>query len=152
MNMTRTDISERQHWMSVLAQAQSEKLLELSNAYIDAEMFDSIRPPETGLTQIRARAGGTGSQFNFGDMTFTRCMVRYRDDIFGHSYIAGRNKTQALRAAQMDALLQTREYKEELLRQVIEPLAETQQARQQARAEEAATTKVDFFTLVRGED
>ena len=35
---------------------------------------------------------------------------------------------------------------------ILDPLSEAETARQTARAARAAATKVDFFTLVRGED
>ena len=36
--------------------------------------------------------------------------------------------------------------------QVLDPLAKAEQTARSARAAKAAATKVDFFTLVRGED
>jgi alpha-D-ribose 1-methylphosphonate 5-triphosphate synthase subunit PhnG len=38
------------------------------------------------------------------------------------------------------------------MRMVVEPLAAMKQEQQQLRAKEVATSKVDFFTMVRGED
>jgi alpha-D-ribose 1-methylphosphonate 5-triphosphate synthase subunit PhnG len=39
-----------------------------------------------------------------------------------------------------------------LRRDVLEPLMRDESGRRRARAEKAAATKVEFFTLVRGED
>ncbi len=33
-------------------------------------------PPRPGMTLVRGRMGGTGSPFNLGEMTVTRCVVR----------------------------------------------------------------------------
>lgn len=70
----------------------------------------------------------------------------------GYSYLRGRNKAQAELAAVIDGLLQTQSHHEQLMRMVIEPLAAMKQEQQQLRAKEVATSKVDFFTMVRGED
>ncbi|WP_432696417.1 phosphonate C-P lyase system protein PhnG [Marinobacterium sp. YM272] len=147
-----TAIEQRQHWMSVLAKAPVEVLLELSEEAIKEVSFELIRAPEIGLTQVRARMGNKGERFNLGDMTLTRCVVRSSLDTVGYSYIAGRNKTHALRAAQLDALLQDPQMGETLIARVIQPIESMlSKARSQKRRETDAT-RVDFFTLVRGED
>ena len=80
-------------------------------------------------------------------------------DVYGYSYIAGRNKPHAELCAVLDALLQHSTVKgkpaglnELLLKTVIHPLAAIQQERRQLRAGAITASKVDFFTLVRGED
>jgi alpha-D-ribose 1-methylphosphonate 5-triphosphate synthase subunit PhnG len=69
----------------------------------------------------------------------------------GHAYVQGRNKDHARRAAVLDALLQT-EAINEVTARVLAPLAEAESAQRTARASKAAATKVEFFTMVRGED
>ena len=95
--------------------------------------------------------GGTGSPFNLGEMSVTRCVVRLTDGRTGYSYVAGRDKQHAELAALADAHLQGVEQPYWLSR-LIEPLAAAQQLQQAAKAAETATTQVEFFTLVRGED
>ncbi|ANG63785.1 phosphonate C-P lyase system protein PhnG [Marinobacterium aestuarii] len=141
----------RQHWMSILARAPRAQLCALYRPEPDTE-FELIRAPETGLTQVRARSGGTGAQFNLGDMTLTRCVVRSPAGHLGYAFVAGRDRQQARLAAELDALLQESARQTQLLSDVIEPLARQQRAARSARAAEADSTKVDFFTLVRGED
>jgi alpha-D-ribose 1-methylphosphonate 5-triphosphate synthase subunit PhnG len=51
----------------------------------------------------------------------------------------------------IDALLQVSGMEELLHKRVIAPLAASQQARREQRAREIASSRVDFFTLVRGE-
>ena len=51
----------------------------------------------------------------------------------------------------IDALMQGTEA-ERIRSMILDPLSEAETARQTARAARAAATKVDFFTLVRGED
>ena len=67
---------------------------------------DMIRPPETGLVMLRGRIGGTGSAFNLGEATVTRCAVRTVRGHEGHAYVMGRNHGHAKLAAVCDALLQ----------------------------------------------
>ena len=55
-------------------------------------------------------------------------------------------------AAKLDALLQREEQRESLLATVIEPLHELQVRRRLERSRKAASTKVEFFTMVRGEN
>ena len=100
---------------------------------------------------VRGRAGGTGAAFNLGEMTVTRCALRLESGEVGHSYVQGRSKSHAERAAIVDALMQgTRA--EHVRTQVLEPLQAEEDCRKKTRSAKAAATKVDFFTMVRGED
>lgn len=152
---------QRQQWMSILAKAPVDQLVTLSEPFLkdfldDAEPESSavkvIRAPEIGLTQVRARMGGTGAQFNVGDVTMTRCVVQINAREYGHSYVLGRDKKHALIAAKLDALLQNQDCYEPIYSKVISPLTQLLKAQQQAKQAASAATKVDFFTLVRGED
>lgn len=142
-------IATRQRWMGVLARAGSQ-LVAYESALKEAE-YRLIRAPEVGMTLVRGRMGGTGSPFNLGEMSVTRCVVRLADGRTGYSYVAGRDKQHAELAALADAHLQGAEQQHWLSR-LIEPLAAAQQTLQAAKAAETATTQVEFFTLVRGED
>jgi alpha-D-ribose 1-methylphosphonate 5-triphosphate synthase subunit PhnG len=84
-------------------------------------------------------------------MSVTRCSVRLTDGTVGHAWVQGRDKDHARRAAVVDALMQT-DAAQEIQRQVLAPLVATARQKRAARAEKAAGTKVDFFTMVRGED
>ncbi len=100
---------------------------------------------------VRGRVGGTGAAFNLGEMTVTRASVRLETGEVGHAWVQGRDKAHALRAAAVDALMQT-DRAAELAEQVLRPLETEAQAARATRAAKAAGTKVDFFTMVRGED
>jgi alpha-D-ribose 1-methylphosphonate 5-triphosphate synthase subunit PhnG len=113
---------------------------------------DMIRPPETGLVMLRGRMGGTGSAFNLGEATVTRCAVRTAEGHEGHAYIMGRNHDHAKIAAVCDALLQDENYRAKVEDLVLQPLKKLLEERRSLAAHKAAATKVDFFTLVRGED
>ena len=99
---------------------------------------------------LRGRAGGTGRRFNLGEMTVTRCAIRLKDGAIGHGYVQGRDKRKAFLVAGLDALLQN-DADGRLRRSLIEPLAAEQAAQRDAVRARAAATRVEFFTLVRGE-
>lgn len=139
---------ERQVWMGVLARAKPDRLAELLP---ELPPHDLLRAPEIGAVMVRGRIGGTGQPFNLGEMTMTRCALRLRTGAVGHAHVQGRDKAHALRAAVLDALLQT-DQAEVLRAAVLAPLETEEQARRAARAAKAAATRVEFFTLVRGED
>jgi len=138
--------------MSVLAKADPEALDDLVSGLPDVPGYEFLRRPEPGSVMVRGRTGGTGSPFNLGEMTVTRCAVRLANGVVGHAYVQGRNVRHAESAAVMDALLQDPERSETLGAEVIEPLAAAFESTRVLRARKAAATRVDFFTLVRGEN
>ena len=117
-------IAARQRWMGVLARARREELDAHADALRDAD-YHLLRAAETGMTLVRGRMGGTGSPFNLGEMTVTRCVVRLGDGRTGYSYVAGRDKRHAELAALADAHLQGADAAAWQAR-LIEPLARTQ--------------------------
>jgi len=141
----------RQHWMSVLALASRDELERGWSNLSARPTYRRLRGPEVGLVMVRARAGGTGTRFNLGEMTVTRCSVELEDGTTGHAYAGGRDRRHAELSAVFDALLQSDDGGD-LQRTLVEPLAHAQQARRQAAAARAAASRVEFFTMVRGED
>lgn len=138
----------RRGWMGLLARAPAERLAALMP---DLPAHDLLRRPEIGAVMVRGRTGATGAPFNLGEMSVTRCSVRLEGGAVGHAHVQGRDKSHALRAAVADALLQT-EAAPALRAAVLEPLAAEETERRALRARKAAATKVEFFTMVRGED
>jgi alpha-D-ribose 1-methylphosphonate 5-triphosphate synthase subunit PhnG len=116
----------------------------------DAE-YQLIRAPEIGMTLVRGRMGGTGAPFNLGEMSVTRCVVRLADGRTGFSYLAGRDKPRAELTALADAHLQGPQ-QQHWLNELIEPLASNLARRRTEQDAQTAASKVEFFTLVRGED
>lgn len=149
-DFTATD-EARKGWMGLMAKAPETRLPELLDAAILRPEFTWLRTPEVGSVMVRGRAGGTGAPFNLGEMTVTRCALRLHSGEVGHAYIQGRNKADAEAAALVDALMQT-DLHTTLQEQVLAPLAAERAEAGSARRAKAAATKVDFFTLVRGED
>lgn len=141
----------RAAWMRILSlSAWSD--LEAQAQDLSATPHDLLRAPETGLVMLRGRMGATGAPFNLGEATVTRCAVRLPEGVEGHGYVMGRNAPHARLAALCDALLQREETRETVSRQVIAPLAARLSAGHAEASEKAAATKVDFFTMVRGDD
>lgn len=140
--------TERKGWMATLAKAPPARLAELMPDFVSHAL---LRAPETGAVMVRGRTGGTGAPFNLGEMTVTRCSVRLGCGAVGHAWVQGRDKAHATRAAVADALLQT-EAAPRIRAEVLDVLGAEAEAALAARAGKAAATKVDFFTLVRGED
>ena len=146
------DTSTRQHWMAVLAHSQPAALAARMNALSLTPDYDTLRAPEIGLVQIQARMGGTGERFFAGDATLTRAAIRLNSGTLGYSYVLGRDKAHAERCAVIDALLQEQPYFQTLMETLITPLEADRAARIAARQAEVNTSRVDFFTLVRGDN
>ncbi|HPD91545.1 MAG: phosphonate C-P lyase system protein PhnG [Rhodobacter sp.] len=143
-----TQIFDRPAAMGLLARALPERLAALLP---DLPAHAVLRGPEIGAVMVRGRQGGTGAPFNLGEMTVTRCTVRLDDGAIGHAHVQGRDKDHARRAAVVDALLQGAQA-DSVTRDVLAPLGAEEAARREDRARKAAATRVEFFTMVRGED
>lgn len=142
----------RRAMMAVLARAPAADLKRLwETAALGAEA-ETLRGPETGLVTVRGRIGGGGSPFNVGEATVTRATVRLATGEVGHAYSLGRDREKARLSATIDALWQRADTRDAVEAAVIAPLAAALEASDARREAETAATKVDFFTMVRGED
>ncbi|MDF1855544.1 phosphonate C-P lyase system protein PhnG [Pseudooceanicola sp.] len=142
---------QRKAWMSLLAKAPAADLARLWAGYDAAPAFTWLRPPEIGMVMVRGRAGAIGAAFNLGEMSVTRCSLKLASGEVGHAYVQGRDTAKAQNAAVIDALMQT-EAAPRLRTAVLMPLQAGLAAAADARAGKAAATKVEFFTMVRGEN
>ena len=145
------DHAPRQHWLGLMAKAPKGRVATLLDQTMTRPAFTWLRAPEVGSTMVRARAGATGSPFNLGEVTVTRCALTLATGEVGHAYIQGRSKDDAEAVAVVDALMQTTAATT-LQVQVLDVIEAEQTAKRDTRAAKAAATKVDFFTMVRGED
>jgi len=141
----------RKAWMSLMARAPEGRVSALLDRAAPRPAFTWLRAPEVGSAMVRGRAGGTGAPFNLGEMTVTRCALTLDSGETGHAYVQGRRKADAEAAALVDALMQT-DAAGDLHSKVLDPLEAEATARTSTRAAKAAATKVDFFTMVRGDD
>lgn len=147
-----TSTSSRQEWMALLALADEASLQSAWEKLGDRPEYQLVRGPETGLVMVRGRAGNTGVRFNLGEMTVTRCSVSLLAGIVGHAWTLGCGHGHARLAAVFDALLQVPERMDELQRVLIGPLRAARDEYLVRRRAEVEPTRVDFFTLVRGDE
>ena len=144
--------ARRAAWMRVLALAEPAALEQAVKALGPLPAHHPLRAPESGMAMVRARSGGTGAQFNLGEMSVTRCAVTLDGGAMGVAYVQGRGRRHAEQAAVLDALLQQDDWHDRIQAEVITPLAQAHSERAQRQAHVAAQTQVEFFTMVRGED
>ncbi len=138
---------ERREWMGILARAPLE-LLERWHAGAGPPAHRWLRRPETGLVMVRGRAGGSGEQFNLGEMTVTRCALRLESGESGVAYVQGRSHRKAALAALADALLQSASG-ESVLRNLLSPVRAVLEEERATMQRKAQATRVEFFTLAR---
>ncbi|WP_158773387.1 phosphonate C-P lyase system protein PhnG [Cobetia sp. L2A1] len=115
-----------------------------------------VRGPDIGMAMVRGRMGGSGNAFNLGEMTLTRVSVALDDGTssggtLGHGWIAGRDREHAELIAVIDACAREARWSRQIDDALIAPLTQRLAAEHDAQSQQAAATRVDFFTLVRGE-
>src|SRR5437868_3186923 len=112
---------------------------------------ENLREPENGLVMVRGRIGGDGSAFNLGEATVSRAAVRLATGEVGFGYTLGRDGEKARLIALCDAMVQSDQFAGLVEAKVIAPLRAAISEKRNRKAAEAAATRVDFYTLVRGE-
>ncbi len=143
-------IEKRKSWMSLLATSSQSDLLNLWEQKKIKVNYVWLRTPEIGSIMAQGRMGVTGDKFNIGEVTVTRCSLKLNCGTIGHSYVQGRSKKKAEISALCDALMQTKMSKE-INKNIIIPLEKIKKDNKDKILSKAEATKVDFFTLVRGE-
>lgn len=145
------DRAERQSWISLLGSADKPRL---------QQAWDEIRPkvthtlvsgPETGLVMVRAREDGEGPRFNLGEMTVSKCVLKVDDTYLGYGMVMGSDLKHAKLAALLDGLCQHPGFGPALKAGLLKDLSQQREEQEAAMAEEASRTRVEFFTLKRGE-
>ena len=143
--------TSRPTWMAILAKSSLDDLEQQIKTLGHLPKYTFLRKSEIGLAMIRGRAGGTGQAFNLGEMTVTRCVVKMEENIKGFGYVGGRSKRHAELAAVCDGLLQQEKWFQKVSDCVIQPLKAKYSDRQQKQQSQTDATKVEFFTMLRGE-
>jgi alpha-D-ribose 1-methylphosphonate 5-triphosphate synthase subunit PhnG len=118
---------------------------------IELPVHEDLREPENGLIMVRGRVGGDGAPFNLGEVTVSRAAVRLSSGEVGFGYTLGRDREKARLIALCDAMVQSSEFGAAVESQVVAPLRAAMIERRNRKAAETAATRVDFYTLVRGE-
>ena len=140
----------RQAWMAILAKSSLVDLEQQVKTLGEIPKYTFLRQSEIGLAMVRGRAGGAGEAFNLGEMTVTRCVIKMQD-IQGFGYVGGRSKRHAELAAVCDGLLQQNEWRDRVQEIVIQPLQAKLIEERQKQQSQTEATKVEFFTMLRGE-
>lgn len=138
--------------MALLVEADAEALARLLQSVGTLPAYENVRSPETGLVMVRGCVGGDGDPFNVGEATVSRAAVRLASGEIGFGYVLGRDREKARLVALCDALLQTESHRAAIETEVLAPLRSYTAAERDLAAARTAATRVDFFTLVRGED
>lgn len=141
--------ARRKAAMTVLASAAGDEISRCLKA-IDLPVYVDLREPENGLVMVRGRIGGDGAPFNLGEATVSRAAVRLSTGEVGFGYTLGRDVEKARMIALCDAMVQSRNA-EAVEAIVLAPLRAQMLERRRRKSAEAAATRVDFYTMVRGE-
>lgn len=142
----------RKSRMSVLARCNPSRLQELWERLGLAPAYKPLRGPELGLVMLRGRIGGTGEAFNLGEATVTRASIQTEDGSVGHAMALGRDDAKARISAVIDALCQKPDTAALIDAELIAPMRNELDEADEKRRQQTAATRVDFFTMVRGED
>ena len=142
--------AQRKLAMAVLAHSDAADISGRLDA-IALPAHENLREPENGLVMVRGRIGGGGAPFNLGEATVSRAAVRLSTGEVGFGYTLGRDRQKAQMIALCDAMVQSNQFAGSVEANVIAPLRAAIVAKQSRQAAETAATRVDFYTLVRGE-
>lgn len=146
------EMLSRREAMAILARAPGRQLQQLWRESGLPDEASLLRGPETGLVALRGRIGGGGAPFNFGEATVTRASVKLSTGEIGHAYALGREREKVRISAIIDALRQRRQFAAEVDEKILRPLARSLREDDERRRAEIAATRVEFFTMTRGED
>lgn len=144
--------ADRQRLMRICSQATLAELSAALARLAPLPAIEVVRQPEVGLIMLRGRMGGDGAQFNAGEATITRAVVRLASGELGFSYLLGRSLEKARLAAIVDALGQSSRFRDRLEIVLLAPVMRRMHTECSLQRAETAATRVQFFTLVRGED
>jgi alpha-D-ribose 1-methylphosphonate 5-triphosphate synthase subunit PhnG len=139
----------RRRAMAVLADSSVDDIAACMSA-LAVPACEELRTPENGLVMLRGRIGGDGAPFNLGEATVTRAAVRLAGGEVGFAYVLGRDSRKARLIAICDAMIQSPD-RSRVIDAVVTPLEQEMIVRRQRKDAETAATRVNFFTLVRGE-
>jgi alpha-D-ribose 1-methylphosphonate 5-triphosphate synthase subunit PhnG len=143
-------VARRQAAMAVLASSAASDIAARLKT-IALPDHEDLREAENGLVMVRGRVGGDGAPFNLGEATVSRAAVRLASGEVGFGYTLGRDREKARLIAICDALVQSHASADEVESKVIAPLRAAVVEKRGRKAAETAATRVDFYTMVRGE-
>ena len=142
---------DRKTWIALLGNADPMDLEAARKALGDEVDITHVVKPETGMIMIQAKADGSNSRFNLGEITVSRCVLEVKKIYMGTSWVMGSDLRHAELAALFDGMLQDPATHEKLAETLIKELKIKQTAKNERLAQDASDTRVEFFTLKRGE-
>ena len=138
-------LKKRKKWLSILSQSDYGQLSSLYSDLKLADKYEWIKKPEHASVMVRGRIGGIGSQFNFGEITITKCVLLL-NECMGYGYVQGRSFDKAKIAALCDDHLQSSHYNL-VMENIIQKLEKKKNAEIDLIKNQMASTRVDFFAL-----
>ncbi|KJF75373.1 phosphonate C-P lyase system protein PhnG [Agrobacterium arsenijevicii] len=144
--------AERKRVAALLARATVQELETVWNRQNASPQTENVRGPETGLVMVKGRIGGGGAPFNLGETTVTRATVKLASGTVGHAHVLGTGRKKAWYAAVFDALWQESPTRDFIEAELLSPVEKRLTEEKEQKTKETAATRVDFFTMVRGED
>ena len=145
------ETAARKAAMAIAARATAAELAPVETAVSPMPEIRTLRQPEIGLVMVRGRVGGDGAPFNLGEATVTRAAVALAGGEIGFGHVLGRDLDKARLAALADALWQVPAHRA-AVEAVLAPVRDRLAAERKLSAERTAATRVDFFTMVRGDN
>ena len=144
------EIAAHRRALGILARGRCEELEEPLQRLFPNHGARDLKPVETGLVMLRGRVGAR-RPFNLGEATVSRAVVELPTGERGFGHVLGRDSPRqsggdpgrALAPRQREKIIET---------DVLAPIAHRLGAMKRQADAETAATRVDFFTLVRGED
>ena len=143
--------AERKRVAALLARATVQELETVWTRQDTNPQTENVRGPETGLVMVKGRIGG-GAPFNLGETTVTRATVKLASGTVGHAHVLGTGRKKAWYAAVFDALWQESPTRDFIETELLSPVEKRLSEEKERKTRETAATRVDFFTMVRGED
>jgi len=143
---------ERKRVADLLAQTERDELEAAWEALPSKPVVQPVRGPETGLVMVRGRIGGGGPPFNLGEVPVTGAASGGAWSPGGPAGGLGSVGERAALWAISGPLGQQPATRDFVEKAVLQPVTQRIADYDRKRAEETAATRVDFFTMVRGED
>ncbi len=150
-SVTTPDTAARRRAMAAFAEATRDELATVLAAHPQAADAVDLRRPEAGLVMVRGRIGGDGAAFNLGEASVSRASVRLPNGTVGHAYRLGRDTAAARLGAIADALWQGEATRDAIEATLVGPVERRLADARDLDSRRAAATRVDFFTMVRGD-
>nr|WP_321395969.1 phosphonate C-P lyase system protein PhnG [uncultured Desulfobacter sp.] len=146
-----SDINEqRKEWISLLGSADPVWLEQQKKRLEVTPVPEFMVRPETGMVMMQARQDGAGPRFNLGEVTVSRCILKI-NEIMGYAMVMGADLRHAELAALFDAMLQMPGAGHKLWESIVPALRRKQKESRDKAARDAHSSKVEFFTMKRGE-